>query len=289
MGLISRVSSRTYRNFPKMLKLSSLKKSGVTNMPHSLVKGVTRYHRSSIHEFGPPETGRLLFTYLPAGDCPSGPPFGTFVALKGVPPMDFAKKWNEETKHFKKGTPLGAFIEFQGVKMFNISFESPPIEWLIRQAAGASTDHPCCMPDIVSFLPNQPVLLESIVQKERAYYDQWMEKWQKNAEIVREIDGVITVKHAYHIAELKMKDKANKFSGISLKQMVQQVINTAYKCNIDIYHEPDISQPAYEKILHDISVREAEKARLKAEAEALEAETRRRLAKERKLADQAAA
>ena len=121
---------------------------GLTTKTYTLVKGASRLNKSTIHEFQSPESGRILFTYLPAGDCPSGPPFGSYVATKGVTPMDLAKKWNDKTAKYKKGTPLAAFIEFQGGKNFDFTFEGPPIEWLLRQAAGATTNHPTCMPSI---------------------------------------------------------------------------------------------------------------------------------------------
>lgn len=257
---------------------------GVSTKVHSLVKGATRLNRSTIHEFGLPESSRILFCWIPAGDCPSGPPLGSFAATKGVVPMELAKKWNEKTEAYKKGTPLAGFIEFQGGKNFEVSFEGPPIEWLVRQAAGASTDHPSCMPDIASCLPANPIGMESIYNKELAFHESFIQRWHKSNTEKRQTDGIITLKHCYHIANAKLQENKYKYSGLTLPQMVQKVINKAHDCGIEVTSEKNIKPEDYSKIMENIKFRdEMERlAALKAAEE--EAEMRRKIAKERKAA-----
>jgi len=258
--------------------------SGISTKTYTLVKGASRLNRSTIHEFGHPDSARILFCWLPAGDCPSGPPLGSFAATKGVTPMDLAKRWNERTKDFKKGTPLAAFIEFQGGKNFDLNFETPPIEWLVRQAAGASTDHPSCMPSIANCLPANPVGMESIHMKELAFHTDFVDRWQKNLTVERQTDGILTMKHVFHIAEFKMQDNKYKYSGLSLPQMVQKVINKAYQCGIEISEEKNISPEDYERTIRDIKERDEMMRLERLRKEEEEAELRRQVAKERKAA-----
>jgi len=249
----------------------------------TLTKGASRINKSRVFQFGLPETGRTLFVWLPAGDAPSGPPLGSYVATKGIAPADFCKKWNDRTKPYKKGTPLAAYINFQGAKLFDFYFETPPTEWLIRQAAGAITDHDCCRPEIATCLPITIAAGESVVTKEQAYYQKWWNSWKSGLTDDREVDGVITLKHCYEIASFKLQDKKYKYGDYTMKQMVQKVINTAHRCNIDIVSEKNIAPEEHSKIMADIKNRERMR-REQAEASAeKQAEMRRTLAKERKL------
>lgn len=257
---------------------------GLTTKTYTLVKGASRLNKSTIHEFQSPESGRILFTYLPAGDCPSGPPFGSYVATKGVTPMDLAKKWNDKTAKYKKGTPLAAFIEFQGGKNFDFTFEGPPIEWLLRQAAGATTNHPTCMPSIEAHLPANPVGMESIHNKELEFHKKYVEAWHNSLSKTQNVDGVVTKKHIYHIAETKMQESTYKYSGMSLKDMVQEVINKAYQCGVDISEKANLDPQEYTRIMNDIKERDARIAEEQARLAEEEAEKRRALAKERKMA-----
>lgn len=253
----------------------------------TLVKGASRLNKSTVFEFGAPEPGRTLFCWLPAGDAPSGPPFGSYVATKGTAPADFVKKWNERTKHLKKGTPLAAYITFQGQKLFDFYYETPPTEWLIRQAAGASTDHVCCKPDIANCLPVTVTGMECVVAKEHVYYKQWKQAWKDSLSVEKEIDGVITLKHCFEIAQAKHADRKYKRK-YTLAQMVQKVINLAHSCNIDIATQKNIAPEQYTQIMADIKNREQEKREVENRKANAEAEVRRKLAKERKAALNAA-
>ena len=225
-----------------------------------------------------------FFENLLQEDYASGPPLGSFVATKGVTPMDLSKKWNEKTKDYKVGTPLAGLIEFQGGKNFDVSFEGPPIEWLVRQAAGASTEHPSCMPEIASCLPANPVGMESVHMKELEFHNDYIKRWEESLNKLNQTDGILTLKHIYHIAELKMKDNKYKHSGMTLEQMCRKVINKAYECGIEVSQQKNISPEEYSRTIQDINERDERLRQEKLRKEEEEAELRRQVAKERKMA-----
>merc|ERR1712071_653910 len=68
--------------------------------------------------------------------------------------------------------------------------------------------------------------------------------------------GVITLKHCYEIASFKLQDKKYKYGDYTMKQMVQKVINTAHRCNIDVVSEKNIAPEEHSKIMADIKNRE---------------------------------
>ena len=123
--------------------------------------------------------------------------------------------------------------------------------------------------------------MECVVAKEHVYYKQWKQAWKDSLTMQKEIDGVITLKHCYEIAQLKHQDRKYKRK-YTLQQMVQKVINLAHQCNIDVSDQKNIAPEEYTKIMSDIKNREQMKKDAADRKAAEEAEIRRKLAKERK-------
>ena len=50
--------------------------------------------------------------------------------------MDFCKEFNARTAHLTPGTPTPVLITIQPDKSFTFRVKTPPVAWLIKQAAG---------------------------------------------------------------------------------------------------------------------------------------------------------
>lgn len=138
------------------------------------------------------------------------------------------------------------------------------------------------MPEIADHLPVVMANMESVMYKEFEFHKKYIEKWKEALRREPEVDGIITRKHCYEIAKVKINDNKYKFSGISLQQMVQKVITTAYQCGIEVTEKRNLKPEEYSQILKDIRERD-ERKRIEAEKKAQEeAELRRKMAKERK-------
>lgn len=130
---------------------------------------------------------------IPAGKAAPSPPIGPALGQKGVKSMDFCKQFNDRTKHYIQGVPISARITVNPDKTFNFITKAPATTWLLKQTLG--------------------------VEKGSAK--------PGNIKI-----GELSLKHIYHIAEVKKNDPA--FEGIPLESVCKQILGTARNMGIDI-------------------------------------------------------
>lgn len=106
--------------------------------------------------------------------------------------MDFAKQFNAHTAHLEPGTPTPVVITIQPDRSFTFTTKSPPITYLIKQAAGiekgAATPEP-----------------GSTISEGKQV-------------------GTISVKHVYEMAKIKSRD--DNLKGIDLEAISKSIIGT---------------------------------------------------------------
>ncbi|KAI8586689.1 hypothetical protein HDU89_007092 [Geranomyces variabilis] len=104
-----------------------------------------------------------------AGKAAPTPPVGPALGQRGVKAMDFAKQFNDRTKHLVPGIPISTAITIEANRTFSFITKTPPTTWLLKQAAGIEKG---------SARPGDVIV------------------------------GTVSVKHIYEIAKIKSQDPA---------------------------------------------------------------------------------
>ena len=176
----------------------------------------------------------MMETIIPACGASAGPPLGPLLGQRGLPIAKFVTDFNNLTKDYKPGIPIPTRIHVDG-KKFKIQLLEPDLNYLIKQAAGMKRDR-------------------------------------------REGDtddaGIITHKHVYEIANLKIQQENYKIRSLTMLQMCEIVAAECDKMGVKVVRHLDPVE--YDEFLKE---RERLHAEYLAEEEEKLMEAKKKLAK----------
>lgn len=130
----------------------------------------------------------FLKTYINAGMASPAPPLGTQLAARQINVASWNKEFNDRTADFVVGMPIPTRTYVNDDKTHRLVLYHPPFSILLKLASGIQ---------------------------------------RAAMEPKREYAGIISLKHVYHIAEMKRQD--DDMDQYSLRQVCDQVINAATK------------------------------------------------------------
>ncbi|ORX40749.1 ribosomal protein L11 [Kockovaella imperatae] len=131
---------------------------------------------------------------VPASKATPSPPVGPALGSKGVKAIDFCKEFNARTAHLINDTPVPCLITVQPDRTFSFEIRSPPVSYLIKQAAG-------------------------------------IEKGSGKAGGSETI-GKISLKHLYEIAKIKATDPG--LSGLKLESVARSVLGSCRSMGVKV-------------------------------------------------------
>ncbi|XP_013110586.1 large ribosomal subunit protein uL11m [Stomoxys calcitrans] len=137
-----------------------------------------------------------LKTNIPAGMAAAGPPLGPMLGQRAINIAAFCKDFNTRTAEMKEGVPLPCRISVNSDRSYNLVIHSPPATFLLKQAAG-------------------------------------IQRGAMNAG--KEVSGMITLKHLYEIAAIKIQDPPNAL--LTMQQMCEMLVGIARTCGIKIVRD----------------------------------------------------
>jgi len=135
----------------------------------------------------------FLKTYINAGMASPAPPLGTQLAARQVNVAAWVKEFNDRTADFEYGVPIPTRTYVNEDKTHRLVLYHPPLSTLVKKAAG-------------------------------------IQRGVMNPG--REVSGFISLKHVYHIAEMKRQD--DDMDKYTLRQVCDQVIDAAYRSGIKV-------------------------------------------------------
>ena len=77
----------------------------------------------------------LIKLEIPAGQANPAPPVGPALGQQGLNIADFCKSFNDATKDLQPGQPVPVVITAYEDRTFSFITKTPPVSFLIRQAA----------------------------------------------------------------------------------------------------------------------------------------------------------
>lgn len=139
-----------------------------------------------------------------AGAASPAPPVGPALGQKGVKAMEFAKQFNEQTKHYLAGCPLQARIHVNPDKTFSFVTRLPTTSYFLKRVSGLEE--------------------ANVVGSSSSYV------------------GQITPQQLYEVAKIKSADPS--FSSLSLQQVFSMVTNNAREMGLEIVKPPHCAKEA---------------------------------------------
>ncbi|XP_022215162.1 39S ribosomal protein L11, mitochondrial [Drosophila obscura] len=152
-------------------------------------------------------TSRLK-TNIPAGMAAAGPPLGPMLGQRAINIAGFCKDFNTKTAEMREGVPLPCRISVNSDRSYDLAIHHPPATFFLKQAAGIQRG---------TMTPG------------------------------KEVAGMITLKHLYEIAAIKIQDPPNAL--LSMQQMCEMLISIARTCGIKVVR--DLDPAAYGEFLEE--------------------------------------
>ncbi|EDW97575.1 39S ribosomal protein L11, mitochondrial [Drosophila teissieri] len=149
-----------------------------------------------------------LKTNIPAGMAAAGPPLGPMLGQRAINIAAFCKDFNAKTAEMKEGVPLPCRISVNSDRSYDLVIHHPPATFFLKQAAGIQRG---------TMTPG------------------------------KEVAGMITLKHLYEIAAIKIQDPPNAL--LTMQQMCEMLISIARTCGIKVVRE--IDPAAYGEFLEE--------------------------------------
>jgi len=136
----------------------------------------------------------FLKTHINAGMASPAPPLGTQLATRQINVPNWVKEFNDRTADFEQGVPIPTrtYVNHEE-KTHRLVLYHPPYSTLVKKAAG--------------------------IQRGSMFHSS-------------EVSGIISLKHVYHIAEMKRQD--DDYDKYSLRQICLQVVEAARNSGIEI-------------------------------------------------------
>ncbi|KAH8407085.1 hypothetical protein KR222_006115 [Zaprionus bogoriensis] len=144
-----------------------------------------------------------LKTNIPAGMAAAGPPLGPMLGQRAINIAAFCKDFNMKTAEIKEGVPLPCRISMNSDRSYDLVIHHPPATFFLKQAAGIQRG---------TMTPG------------------------------REVAGMITLKHLYEIAAIKIQDPPNVL--LTMQQMCEMLIGIARTCGIKVVRDLDAAEYA---------------------------------------------
>ncbi|SPP81353.1 39S ribosomal protein L11, mitochondrial [Drosophila guanche] len=139
-----------------------------------------------------------LKTNIPAGMAAAGPPLGPMLGQRAINIAAFCKDFNTKTAEMIEGVPLPCRISVNSDRSYDLAIHHPPATFFLKQAAGIQRG---------TMTPG------------------------------KEVAGMITLKHLYEIAAIKIQDPPNAL--LSMQQMCEMLISIARTCGIKVVRDLD--------------------------------------------------
>ena len=135
----------------------------------------------------------MIKIVIPAGAAKPAPPVGPALGSHGLNIMSFCKDFNAKTADITADVPIPVTITAFRDKSFEWEMKSPPVSYFIKKAAGIK---------------------------------------EGSKTTGHEVKGTISLKHVYHIAQLKSRDEGAQH--IAMESMCRSVISAARSMGIEV-------------------------------------------------------
>ncbi|TPP60014.1 Mitochondrial ribosomal protein l11 [Fasciola gigantica] len=143
----------------------------------------------------------FLKVTIPAQQAKPAPPLGPQLGKRNVNIANFCKDFNERTKDIKEGTPIPCAITVKPDRSYILEMTHLPSVYLLRLAAAAK---------------------------------------KGASEPGTEVCGRVTLKHIYHIAQLKQQDAALETT--DLKKICSMMIGIAHRLGIEVLSKESLDK-----------------------------------------------
>lgn len=142
----------------------------------------------------------FLKIIIPAQQAIPAPPLGPQLGKRNINITNFCNDFNERTKNIKEGTPIPCSITVKSDRSYSLLMTHPPSVYLLRLAAAVK---------------------------------------KGASDPGKEVCGYLTLKHIYHIAELKKQDP--ELFTIDLEKICRMLIGTAHNLGIEVLSREDLT------------------------------------------------